>query len=254
MTPYNYLLLIRKVSLMYILHYSTDDTNFEILVKDLPFCVLRRIIPLRGEIIMSSLAKTYYTPEQYLALERAAEYKSEYINGEIYAMSGASREHNLITGNVLSALHAQLRGRPCEIYASDMRVKVSPTGMYTYPDVVAVCGEPRFEDDQVDTLLNPTAILEVLSPSTEAYDRGEKFAHYRRLETLSEYVLVSQDKARVEHYIRDGVRSNQWVLTETSGLDGVLELASIGCELALRDVYDKVNLIDGTAVPPGSPG
>lgn len=203
---------------------------------------------------MSSLTKTYYTSEQYLALERAAEYKSEYINGEIYAMSGASREHNLISGNVFRLVSSHFVGRPCEAYVSDMRVKVSPTGMYTYPDVVAVCGEPRFEDDHVDALLNPTAIIEVLSPSTEAYDRGEKFAHYRKLESLSEYVLVSQDKERVEHYIRDSVRPTQWVLTEISGLDGVLQLASIGCDLALRDVYDKVNLMDGTTAPPGQPG
>src|SRR2546423_7792204 len=121
---------------------------------------------------MSSQTKTYFTPEQYLALEREAEYKSEYINGQIYAMSGASREHNLIAVNIVSELHALLRGQPCEAYMSDMRVKVSQTGMYTYPDVVAVCGGPRFEDEHGDTLINPTVIVEVLSPSTEAYDRG----------------------------------------------------------------------------------
>src|SRR5919198_4874617 len=119
-----------------------------------------------------------YTPEEYLALERAARHKSEYVNGRIYALAGASRAHNLIVVNVSAELRAQLRGRPCETYASDMRVKVSQTGLYTYPDVVVVCGEPRFEDAQVDTLLNPTVIIEVLSESTESYDRGEKFAHY----------------------------------------------------------------------------
>src|SRR5206468_6291774 len=119
---------------------------------------------------------------------------SEYINGQIYAMSGASREHNLIVVNLIRELSSQLRGRPCEVYASDMRVKVRPTGMYTYPDVVAVCGEPRFEDEQVDTLVNPAVIVEVLSPSTEAYDRGQKFAHYRKLESLTEYVLVAQNE------------------------------------------------------------
>ena len=196
---------------------------------------------------MSSQTKTYYTPEQYLALEREAEYKSEYVNGQIYAMSGASREHNLIAVNIVSELHANLRGQPCEAYMSDMRVKVSPTGMYTYPDVIAVCAEPRFEDAHGDTLLNPTVIIEVLSPSTEAYDRGEKFAHYRRLDSLSDYVLVSQDKARVEHYVRHGNKGSQWVLTEISGLEGVLHLASIGCELALRDIYDQLNLPDGRA-------
>lgn len=200
---------------------------------------------------MSSLAKTYYTPEQYLALEREAEYKSEYVNGEIYAMSGATREHNLISGNVFGALHAQLRGRPCEVYTSDMRVQVSPTGMYTYPDVVVVCGEPRFEDHHVDTLLNPTIIVEVLSPSTERYDRGGKFAHYRRLESLTDYVLVSQDSPLVEHYVRHGDEGRQWILTESSGMDGVLRLASIGCEVALRDIYDKVRFPQDTEMIPG---
>ena len=189
---------------------------------------------------MSSLAKTYHTPEQYLALERKAEYKSEYINGEIFAMAGASREHNLIAGNMFGELRGQLRGRPCEVYVSDMRVKVSPTGMYTYPDVAAVCGQPRFEDDQLDTLVNPAVIIEVLSPSTEAYDRGEKFAHYRRLESLTDYVLVSQDKVRVEHYVRYGETGEQWILTEISDPEGTLHLASINCEVVLRDIYDRV--------------
>src|SRR6476661_5007696 len=143
---------------------------------------------------------SHYTSDQYLALEREAEYRSELVNGQIYSMSGASREHNLITTNLSREISTQLRGKPCETYSSDMRVKISPTGMYTYPDVTVACGEPRFEDDHVDTLLNPTVIVEVLSPSTEAYDRGEKFAHYRKLDTLSDYVLISQDKARVEHF------------------------------------------------------
>jgi Uma2 family endonuclease len=190
---------------------------------------------------MPALPTTYYTSEQYLALERAAEYKSELVNGQIYAMSGASREHNLIAINLASQINVQLKGKPCETYGSDMRVKVSPTGMYTYPDVTVACNGPRFEDDHIDTLLNPTVIVEVLSPSTEAYDRGEKFAHYRRLDSLSDYVLVSQDKARVEHYVRHPDDRSRWVLTEISGLDGVLRLISIGCEVGLRDVYDRVN-------------
>lgn len=189
---------------------------------------------------MSSLAQTWHTPEEYLSLERDAEYRSEYVNGQIYAMSGASREHNLIAVNIISALHSQFRGRPCEAYISDMRVKVSPTGMYTYPDAVAVCGEPSFEDGQLDTLTNPSVIIEVLSPSTEAYDRGEKFAHYRRLSSLTDYVLVSQDKARMEHYVRYGDTGEQWVLSEISDPNGRLHLASIGCDVMLRDIYDKV--------------
>jgi Uma2 family endonuclease len=191
---------------------------------------------------MSTVTRRRYTPEEYLALERTAEYKNEYVNGRIYAMTGASREHNLIAGNVFGELRTRLRGRACEVYMGDMRVRVSPTGLYTYPDVVALCGEPRFEDSHVDTLLNPTVIVEVLSPSTEAYDRGEKFAHYRRLETLSEYVLVAQDKMRVEHYRRDG---EHWVLTEISDPEGVLSLLAVGCEIPLREIYERVEF-DGS--------
>ncbi|HKP52795.1 MAG TPA: Uma2 family endonuclease [Chloroflexia bacterium] len=208
---------------------------------------------------MSAATKTYYTPEEYLELERKAEYKSEYFNGRIYplhrteleeservngqayAMSGASRAHNLITLNIGREVSSQLKGRPCETYVNDMRVKVSPSGLYTYPDVVAVWGEPQLEDRQIDTLVNPTVIIEVLSPSTEAHDRGEKFAQYRKLESLVEYVLVAQDKVRVEHYVRQGDEGTHWVLTEISGQDGTLQLGSIGCAISLSDIYDKVS-------------
>jgi Uma2 family endonuclease len=177
------------------------------------------------------------TPEEYLAQERRADYKSEYFNGFMFAMAGASREHNLIAGNVFGELRAQLKGRPCETYQSDMRVKVSETGLYTYPDVVAVCGERRFEDVKGDTLLNPTLIVEVLSESTEAYDRGDKFGHYLRLKSLQEYVMISQDKARVEHYVRQG---EHWLFAESRDLEGTLQLASVGCRVPLREIYDRV--------------
>lgn len=186
---------------------------------------------------MMSLAQPVATPAEYLALERSAREKSEYVNGRIYAMAGASRVHNLIAGNVFGELRARLRGRPCETYMSEMRVKVQQTGMYTYPDVVALCGEPRLEDAELDTLLNPSVIVEVLSPSTESYDRGEKFAHYRRLETLQEYVLVEQVRRRIEHFRREG---DHWVLTEISDAGGELTLSSLGCTLALADIYDRV--------------
>ena len=151
---------------------------------------------------MSSQAKQQYTPEEYLALERQAQYKSEYYAGEIFAMAGASRWHNLIVANVIGELSLQLKGRPCTTYPSDMRVKISPTGLYAYPDVTVVCGDAQVEDTQQDTLLNPTLIVEVLSESTEAYDRGSKFAHYRKLASLLEYVLIAQTKSHVEHYVR----------------------------------------------------
>jgi Uma2 family endonuclease len=177
-----------------------------------------------------------YTPEQYLALERKATVRSEYLDGCISPMAGASRLHNLIAGNLYREVSARLRDRPGEAYVSDMRVRVGPAGLYTYPDVVAVGGEPQFEDAELDTLLNPTMIAEVLSPSTEADDRGDKFASYRRLASLREYVLIAQDRVRVERYVR---RGEEWVLTELSGLDETLRLDSIDCDVSLREIYVK---------------
>lgn len=187
---------------------------------------------------MSTQLKTYLTPQEYLALEREAEVKSEYFNGEMFAMSGASRKHNLIVTNIVRELSQQMRGRPCEVYSSDMRVKVSATGLYTYPDVVAVCGGPKFEDAHVDTLLNPTLLVEVLSASTASYDRGQKFGHYRGVESLSEYVLVSQDECKVEHYAKQSDR--QWLQTVVQSPEARIELASIQGVLRLREIYDKV--------------
>jgi Uma2 family endonuclease len=195
---------------------------------------------------MLPVAQPLVTPAEYLALERSAREKSEYVNGRIYAMSGASRLHNLISLNVAGELRSQLRGRPCEAYVNDMRVKVQRTGMYTYPDVVAVCEEPRLEDAEFDTLLNPSVIVEVLSPSTESYDRGEKFAHYRRLDSLREYVLVAQVTRRIEHFRR---RGEHWVLTEISDPGGELSLSSIGCVLKLADIYDRVEFPSDAASP-----
>lgn len=186
---------------------------------------------------MSSLAKSFCTPEQYLILERQANHKSEYVDGEIFAMAGASKEHSQIAFNLAGELHSQLKNRSCLAYVNDLRVKVSATGLYAYPDVAVLCGEPDFEDEQMDTLLNPSAIIEILSPTTEAYDRGDKFAHYRRLPSLIEYVLIAQDKVRVEHYAR---QDKQWILTEINQFNDTLRLVSIQCEISLRHIYAKV--------------
>lgn len=191
---------------------------------------------------MSSLAQSLYTPQEYLALERKAPEKSEYLNGRIFAMAGASVEHNTITANLVRTLGNAFLERPCRVFSSDMRVKVAATGLYTYPDVVALCADLLFDDLQRDTLINPAVIFEVLSPSTEAYDRGEKFAHYRRLESLTDYVLLSQDKPRVERFVRQG---SLWVLMEISSLDDAINLTSLGCDLPLRELYDKVNFPSG---------
>lgn len=183
-------------------------------------------------------AQPQLTPQDYLAWERQQETRHEYLDGEIHAMTEASRAHNLINGNLFALLHAQLRGRPRELYANDMRVKVGATGLHTYPDLVAACDAPQFEDAQVDTLLNPALILEVLSDSTEAYDRGAKFSHYRNLPSLREYGLVAQTECRVEHYLRQP--GNRWLLTEYTHLEDRLPLVAIGCEILLGDLYERV--------------
>ena len=187
---------------------------------------------------MSSAAiKRRFTPQEYLALERKSETRNEYYNGEIFAMAGASREHNLISVNLLRDIGNQLEDRPCEAYTSDMRVSIEATGLYTYPDVSVVCGEPRFQDRELDTLLNPTVIVEVLSPTTEAYDRGVKFSHYRSIGSLREFVLISQDRMWVERFTRQG---NDWVLSDLTEPDQVLKLESIDCEISLSRIYAKV--------------
>lgn len=189
---------------------------------------------------MARQPTTYLTPEEYLAAERKAEYKSEYIDGEMVAMTGASRKHNLVAVNITREISQQLKGRPCELYAGDMRVRVPSTRLYTYPDVAVVCGEPEFEDDYLDTLLNPTLIVEVLSESTELYDRGKKFSFYRTIESLGEYLLVAQDERKVEQYARQA--DGRWLLSDYRTPEDEIELASIQCRLALREVYDKVAL------------
>jgi Uma2 family endonuclease len=189
---------------------------------------------------MSTAEKRRYTAKEYLAFERAAESKHEYYQGEIFAMTGASRAHNLITVNLATAFHVKLRGRGCEVYASDMRVKVNPTGLYTYPDVTVVCSKPQFEDDVFDTLVNPKLIIEVLSDSTELYDRGEKFAHYQTIDSLQEYVLVSQRDYRVEVFTRQ--ETDEWLLKNVTGSHASVTFRSIDFTLDLEEVYFQVEM------------
>lgn len=184
----------------------------------------------------------YVTPQQYLELERRAEAKSEYFNGEVYALAGASPRHTTIAANVIISLGLQFRGRPCTVHTGDLRVKVNPTGLYTYPDVVVVCGQPKFDDARKDTLLNPTLIVEVLSESTEAYDRTRKFEHYRTLESLTDYLLISQDAAWIEHRARHA--TDRWLIGFYMGLETVVPISSLGCELPMAEVYDKIDWPD----------
>jgi Uma2 family endonuclease len=195
---------------------------------------------------MASRQEKLYTPEEYLALERESETKHEYLAGRIYAMSRGTTSHARIIGNVHGLLHAQLRGRPCETFTDALMVRVDETGLHTYPDVSALCGEARLAAEEPGVLLNPSVLVEVLSKSTEGYDRGEKFAHYQRIPTLREYVLVAQDRMRVERFTRtdDG---GSWLLTRFEGSDAVVELPSIGCVLRVGDLYERVEL------PPARP-
>lgn len=177
------------------------------------------------------------SPEEYLLRERQAEYRHEYVAGQIVAMSGASRRHNLISFNMAREVSSRLKGRPCEGYAADMRIRLEGASFYTYPDIVAICGEPRFEDSGLDTLLNPTVLVEILSPTTAAYDRGEKFAYYRQIASLQEYVLISQDHIRVELYTRQG---DLWLYRALETPDETLHLDSIDCHIPLTEIYDKI--------------
>ncbi len=201
---------------------------------------------------MAAVPQPSWTPSEYLAFERKSAERHEYLDGQLYAMAGASYNHNQIMGNVYGILYTQLRAKPCRVLPSDMRVKISQTGLYTYPDISVVCDEPQFDDAQTDTLLNPILLIEVLSPSTEAYDRGQKFRHYRTLGRLREYLLVSQDAVHIEHYSRQD--DQHWLLTDVVGLEATLKLPAIDCILPLTDVYERVRFdrseglrtIDGT--------
>jgi len=183
--------------------------------------------------------KIYISPEDYLVMERVSPVKHEYFDGEIFQMAGTSRNHARISANTSASLVNQFKGRNCQSFQSDLRVKVPKTGLYTYPDVVAGCGELLMDDAKyLDVLLNPTLIIEVLSPSTEAYDKGTKFENYRTIESLLEYVLVWQDKKRVARYTRRD--DDSWVLTDFIGEDAVIELTSVVATLTMDDIYDKV--------------
>lgn len=185
---------------------------------------------------MSSQPKTLLTSQEYLAFEREAEYKNEYYKGEVFAFAGASLQHNRIAANVLANIYPQLRRGPCSAFPSDMRITIPQTPHYTYADVVIVCGQPQLDDDFKDNLLNPTVVIEVLS-STESYDRGKKFESYQHIASMMEYVLVSQDRPRVEQFLRQ--TDGRWLYSETSA-EGNIKLTSIDCELSLKDIYERV--------------
>jgi Uma2 family endonuclease len=186
---------------------------------------------------MASLPQHYLTPEEYLAIERDAEYKSEYMDGIMYAMAGGSERHNIIVANLIISVGVQLKGRPCRVYPSDLKVRVPNSSKFFYPDVSVVCGETRFADHHKDVILNPVFIAEVLSESTAGFDRGKKFLSYQQIPALEEFIFVAQDEILVEKYSRQS--NDSWVYTKITDIEGILSLRSIGCEVALRDIYDK---------------
>ena len=189
---------------------------------------------------MSTLPKPFITPEQYLDRERSAEFRSEYFRGEMFAMAGASANHNLIVLNAGALLREQLNNKACRVYASDLKLRIEASGLYTYPDRSVVCGEAQLESDGGDVLLNPVVLVEVLSDSTEAYDRGKKFEHYRTIPCLSHYVLIAQDRQSIDCFSRKS--DGSWSLTGCQTLTGTVKLDAIECQLSMVEVFDKVSL------------
>ena len=187
---------------------------------------------------MSSVPKRLLSPQEYLVRERAADIRSEFYRGEMFAMAGASWEHTLVKDNMAGEARNQLKNGPCRVLTSDLRVKVTITGLYTYPDIVIVCEKPQFEDEVRDTLLNPCTIVEVLSDSTEEYDRGTKFAHYRQVPSVREYVLVAQNRPLVERYVRQA--DDTWVLTDYRDLTQTFAFAAVRAQMVLADIYRGV--------------
>lgn len=187
---------------------------------------------------MSAVPKKKLTEGEYLTIERAAPFKSEFYRGEMFAMAGATFDHNRAKDNIARHLGNILAGGPCQPLVSDMKVKVSATGLYAYPDVLIVCGPPEFDGSGRDCLLNPKVVIEVLSDSTERYDRGEKFRQYQRVESMTEYVLVSQDEPLVEVFTRQP--NGSWNLISASGLTAELVLTTVPARVPLADVYAGV--------------
>ena len=190
---------------------------------------------------MSSVAKRCYTVEEYLDFEVSSHDKHEFFQGEIFAMTGGSSNHNRIAFNIGAQLDRQLEGRPCQPFASDTRVKVVATGLYTYPDVTVAC-DPQFEVARLETLLNPKVLVEVLSPSTAAYDQRTKLSHYQQIPTAQEILFVAQDRYWVEHFFREA--EGQWQQAVVTGLENELRLASIDCRLSLAKIYARVRISD----------
>jgi Uma2 family endonuclease len=187
---------------------------------------------------MATQLNTFVTPDDYLAVERESDTKAEYFDGTVYAMTGASINHIRVVTNLILELGSQLRDRKCDVLSNEMKVRLQDSRKFFYPDVTVLCGEPQFHDKRRDIILNPILVIEVLSPSTEAFDRGAKFQAYQTLDSLKEYVLVAHDKSVVEQFVRR--EDGKWTYTVVIGLESSLQLPSVECTLNLSAVYDKV--------------
>lgn len=192
---------------------------------------------------------TFVTLEEYLERELHAEFKNEYFNGEIFPMFAVTPQHAAIVANVIGEIRLQLKGKPCRVYSSELRLRVTPTGLYTYPDMMVICGDLQLVEGRTDTVMNPVLIVEVLSKSTQDYDRGQKFEHYRTLSSLIDYLTVAQDDPHVVHYTRQS--ANSWLLVDFADLGQSIALGSISCVLPLAEVYDKIDwqTVDSEAKP-----
>ncbi len=188
---------------------------------------------------MREIAKDIISHEEYFELEEAAEYKSEYYHGEIFAMTGASVTHNLIAMNTGSALHASLRDSDCVVFPPDIKARVDEARHYTYPDITVVCGEIEYSGNRDDVISNPLVIMEILSESTKDYDRGSKFAAYRNIVSLKDYLLIDQYERHVERFSK--IEKNKWVLEEYNDPDAVIQINSIGVDVALKDIYHRID-------------
>ena len=190
---------------------------------------------------MSSLPKHRYSAEEYLAIDNEADYKSEYVAGDIFAMGGATPKHVLIAGNTAREFGNRLRDTNCQVYSAGLRIQADLDNVYYYPDVVVVCGRPEYRDSRRDTVTNPLVIVEVLSPTTRNYDRGDKFAHYRRLDSLREYILIDQDACHVEHFVR---KEGIWEFSESDDCQGSLVIPTLDIAIALTEIYAKLEFLD----------
>ncbi len=201
-----------------------------------------QVVHKATESMMLRLKKDRFTVDEYLAMERVADYKSEYYSGEIFALAGGTVDHNTVTVNCAAELRQSLDARPCYVFASDMRLHVQRSNLFTYPDVMVICGKIRFFDRRNDTVLNPILVVEVLSESTREYDRGAKFDFYKQIPELQEYILIESEQARVEAYRREA--DGHWTVETISGLDADLPFVTLDCVVPLRRIYHKVSWLD----------